>query len=101
MTKNSNQGGGPALSRRHWLLSAKGEFVWKLLEVKIMKTWVGRLFTQLKLKIGNAQSLFFEWKQNFLKLKQNATTWKRGPDLAKRSGSTLLALGLGLGLEFG
>ena len=76
--------------RRHRLLSAKGEFVRKLLEVKIMKTWVGRPFTQLKPKIGNAQSLFFEWKQNFLKRDQNATTWKRGPVLAKRSGSTLL-----------
>ena len=76
-------------SRRHWLLRAKGEFVRKLLEVRIMKTWVGRLFTQLKPKIGNAQSLFFEWKQNFLKRDQNATTWKRVPVLAKRSGSTL------------
>ena len=74
-------------SRRHSLLGAKGEFVRKLLEVKIMKTWVGRLFTVtlLKPKIGNAQSLFFEWKQNFLKRDQNATTWKRGPVLAKRS----------------
>ena len=55
-----------------------------------MKTWVGSLFTKLKPKIGNAQSLFFEWKQNFLKRDQNATTWKREPVLAKRSGSTLL-----------
>ena len=43
-------------SSRHWLLSAKGEFVRKLLEVKIMKTWVGRLFTQPEPKIGNAPS---------------------------------------------
>ena len=79
-------------SRPHWpcwLLSAKGESVRKLVEVKNMKTWVGRRITRPKPNIGNAQRLFFEWKQNFLKRDQNTTTWKIGPVLAKRSGGTL------------
>ena len=55
--------------------------LWKRELVVFSRSW--------RPKIGNAQSLFFEWKQNFLKRDQNATTWKRGPVLAKRSGSTL------------
>ena len=56
------------------------------------KLWKRKLvvfFTQLKPKIKNAQGLSFEWKQNFLKRDENATTWKRRSVLAKRSGSTL------------
>ena len=46
-------------SRRLWLLIAKGECASKLLEAKIMKTWVCRDFTQLMPQNRNAQTSYF------------------------------------------
>ena len=54
--------------------------------------WNNRANRGSRWQIGKAWTQFFEWKHNFLKCDQMASTWERGRVLVKHSGNTLLVI---------